>query len=106
MSVVRAESPHVVRIGLKLFFARLFLPQDRYNKYVYNQSCTIDKLAFPAYAETLIECLKLTKKKSVKYKNSDSESGVIVAAYPIFRPYYKMVYDQVRKHRGKCGLLQ
>ena len=106
MTTVRSESPNIIRIGLQLLIVRLIASQDTYNRVLYRKMCRIDKQVFPAYAEQLIDCLKLTEKKSSNYRNAETESGVIVAEYPIMRPYYMQVYRMVKKHRGKCGLIQ
>ena len=102
--IAKAESQHIIVIGVKLFFARLLLPQDRYNKFLYNQIAKVDIDALPYYSGMLVDCIKLTKKKSQNFRNSDGEAGVIVSQCNLLRPFYRDVYVVVKKHRIKYGL--
>jgi hypothetical protein len=105
VSIAKAESSHIVIIGVKLFFARLFLPQEKYNKFLSHEAVKIDRNALPYYSGLLVDCIKLTKKKSANFRNANSEADVIIALYPVFRPFYRDVYVVVSLHRKKCGLI-
>jgi hypothetical protein len=104
MSVAKAVAPNVLIIGVKLFFARLTLPANTYNKFLAHEIKSVDLEARPFYMDMFIECIKLTKNNSKKHRTSDSETGHICSTYPVFKSYYVMVYAHVKKHRTKCGL--
>jgi ATP/ADP translocase len=104
MSIEKAVAPNVILIGVKLFFARILFPTNLYNKFLARQVESVDKEARPAYMETFIECIKLTKSNSKKYSTHDSETGHICNTYLVFKHYYPYVYRHVKNNRIKWGL--
>lgn len=103
--IVKKEAQGIVIIGIKLAIARLFLGQSRYNKYLYKQVKSISNLSFDLYASQLVECIKLTRKTSEKYRNTYLETESVVSRFPRLKPYYRNISILVKRHRQKCGLI-
>jgi len=103
--IVKREAHGIVIIGVKLAFARFFLCQEKYNKYLYAQVKSISSLSFDLYASQLVECIKLTRKTSEKYRNTYLETESVVNRFPRLKPYYRNIMIMVKKHRQKCGLI-
>lgn len=101
---VRKESFNIVALGIKLAFCRIFMSQSKYNKYLKEQINDLNDSTFRLYATQLLECIKLTKKRSIIFKNSYKETDVILAQFPRFKSYQKHLFKYVKEHRIKNRL--
>ena len=102
--LVKKEATGIVWLGIKLAFARIFLSQKRYNRYLNKMIKGMSDISFPLYAQMLTDCIKLTKKRSSQYQNLRLESEAVIQQFSRLKPYYKEVVSLIKAHRQKYGL--
>jgi nitric oxide reductase large subunit len=91
-------------IGLYSLFVSPFMSQDAYNKRLEKQLEKVSQITISASISELVEFIKITKKSHKRFKDSDAETEEIVKVIPTLRPFYKEVYQRVKKCRTKIFL--
>ena len=103
MYQAKQESPKVVFIGLKLACVR-FLPQRTFNIFLNHELTGLSRESIGVHSVNLVECIKLTKKDSLKHLNVNAETQAILSQVPLLQPYKLKVMYTISNHRTKCGL--
>ncbi len=101
---IKQESPQIVLLGIKLFFARLLLPRKYYNRYLNEQVKKISRVSLPVYAKDLIGAIKFNKNISKNYKNSYLETEALLQQFAVFKPFYLNFVNEVKEQRRKFNL--
>ena len=91
-------------IGLQSLIISPFMSQDAYNRKLEKQLEKISNITLSASISEIVEFIKITKKFSLGFKDSDAETEALIKVIPVLRPYYKIVYQRVKKFRTKIGL--
>ena len=93
-----------VSVGIQSLILSPFMSQDSYNKKLNKQLEKISNITISASITQLVEFIKITKKFSQGFKDTDLETEAIIKSIPVLRPYYREVYYHVKEVRGKLGL--
>ena len=97
------SSVKVVSVGIALAIFR-FLPMKHYSNFMNWQLKCLDKNTLRYHSNNLIECIKLSKKESGKYKSTNDEVNSLLFHLPTLQPYKIRVIPFISAHRRKCGL--
>jgi hypothetical protein len=97
------SSVKVIIIGVALAIFR-FLPVREYSNFMNWQLKWLDKNTLRYHSNNLIECIKLDKKESQEYKNTNDEVNSLLAHLNILQPYKMRIMPFVTSHRRKYGL--
>lgn len=100
---VRAGASKIFLIGVSLIFIR-WLPVSLYNKYLSWQINRLDSDIVKYHYSNLIECIKFTKRHSVKYKNTHDEAVVLMKQFYNLQRYKMKVVAVITSYRRKYGL--
>jgi len=102
-SSVQQGSAKVVVIGVSLALFR-FLPVNTYNSFMNWQLGWLGKDTLRLHALNLVDCIKLSKRQSARYKGTNEEVSGILKRMALLQPYRMRVYPFVAAHRRKSGL--
>ena len=93
-----------VWIGIYSIFCAPFMSQDKYNANLENQLQGLNGMTLAASLFNLLEFIKISKKFSRQFKDTDKETEVIVKTIPTLRPYYRELYNHVKTVRTRQGI--
>lgn len=101
---IRKEAQVFFFMGIKLMFARVFMPQAKYNKKLNELISEIDNNTINKYCVRLVDMIKFSKKTSAMFSSAKNETDSVLKTFPTLKNHYNLVFNTVKYNRNKSGL--